>query len=149
MDQLYWREYYYYLTTHFPKTLAGQILKGQGKNETFRREYLNLTWDDNEEWFQAWCNGRTGYPVVDAIMTQLNTENWISNRGRMVVASFLCTDLYLDWTKGERYFAEKLVDYDPALNNGGWQWSAGTGCDAVGCARQFYKNSGSGCNAME
>ena len=95
----------------------------------FKKEFDALAWENDETLFTAWKAGRTGYPIVDAAMRQLNTEAWMHNRGRMIVASFLTKDLLIDWRWGERYFMEQLVDGDQAANNGGWQWAAGTGTD--------------------
>lgn len=98
-------------------------------NKPFKPEYTNISWEYNDEHFVAWCNGRTGYPIVDASMRQLNTIGWMHNRCRMIVASFLAKDLLLDWRLGERYFMEHLIDGDFASNNGGWGFSASTGVD--------------------
>ncbi len=103
----------------------------------FRVEYDQLQWSDNADNFQAWCEGATGYPIVDAAMRCLNQTGWMHNRLRMIVAMFLTKDLLINWQEGERYFMEKLVDGDLAANNGGWQWSAGTGTDAAPYFRIF------------
>jgi deoxyribodipyrimidine photo-lyase len=95
----------------------------------YREEFQDFPWEDNEEHFQSWCEGRTGYPIVDAAMRQLNESGWMHNRCRMIVASFLTKDLMLDWRLGEKYFLQKLFDGDLAANNGGWQWSASSGMD--------------------
>ncbi|HEY8359076.1 MAG TPA: FAD-binding domain-containing protein, partial [Ramlibacter sp.] len=106
----------------------------------FKPEYDRIEWAQGplaDERFAAWCEGRTGYPLVDAAMLQLNTTGYMHNRLRMVTASFLCKDLGIDWRRGERYFAEKLNDYDFAANNGGWQWASSSGCDAQPYFRIF------------
>jgi deoxyribodipyrimidine photo-lyase len=98
-------------------------------NKPFKLEYSNIEWEYNDEQFKAWCQGRTGYPIVDAAMRQLNAIGWMHNRCRMIVASFLAKDLLIDWRMGERYFMEHLIDGDFASNNGGWGFSASTGVD--------------------
>jgi len=118
-QQLAWREFYQHALYFFP-TLA------QGP---YRPLFQNFPWDNNLEWFQAWCAGETGYPIVDAAMRQLNTIGWMHNRCRMIVASFLTKDLIINWQWGEQYFMQKLFDGDLAANNGGWQWSASSGMD--------------------
>jgi deoxyribodipyrimidine photo-lyase len=125
--ELVWREFYYHLLAHFPRV----------ETESFNRKYARLKWSDNEKWFGAWCEGRTGYPIVDAGMRQLNQTGWMHNRVRMIVASFLVKDLHLNWQWGERYFMRKLLDGDLAPNNGGWQWAASTGADPVPYFRVF------------
>lgn len=126
ISELYWRDFYSYISYHFPRVLGGMV--GE-KNESF------FEWGDKVEWrsggddFKAWCEGKTGIPIVDAGMRQLNTIGWMHNRARMIVASFLTKDLLIDWREGERYFATQLVDYDPAVNNGSWQWGASVGAD--------------------
>lgn len=132
ISELIWREFYVQVLYHFPHADVG----------SFRREYDGLRWGSgdaarDEARFAAWCEGRTGYPIVDAAMRQLNQTAWMHNRARMIVASFLTKDLHLDWRWGERYFMRKLVDGDPAANNGGWQWSASTGTDAQPYFRVF------------
>jgi len=119
LDELVWREFYYGVLAHSPHVLT----------RSFRPEYDALAWVDDEEAFEAWKAGRTGYPFVDAAMRQLRATGWMHNRARMVVASFLTKDLLIDWRRGERYFFDALVDGDPASNNGGWQWAASTGTD--------------------
>jgi deoxyribodipyrimidine photo-lyase len=106
-------------------------------DHAFRRNYDALPWEDDEAGFAAWCEGRTGYPLVDAAMRELNATGMMHNRLRMVSASFLVKDLGVDWRRGERYFASRLLDYDLAANNGGWQWCASTGCDAQPWFRIF------------
>jgi deoxyribodipyrimidine photo-lyase len=103
----------------------------------FRPEYDRISWDDAPDLFAAWCEGRTGYPLVDAAMLQLNQSGYMHNRLRMVVASFLTKDLGIDWRHGEAYFARHLNDFDLAANNGGWQWAASSGCDAQPYFRIF------------
>jgi len=104
---------------------------------SFKPEYDAIAWEDNAEAFAAWCEGRTGYPLIDAAMTQINQTGYMHNRLRMVTASFLTKDLGIDWRLGERYFARCLNDFDLAANNGGWQWAASTGCDAQPYFRIF------------
>jgi deoxyribodipyrimidine photo-lyase len=127
LDELIWREFYSAILVHHPHVLAG----------CHRPEYDDLEWSENDDHFEAWCEGRTGYPFVDAGMRQLRSTGWMHNRLRMVVASFLTKDLGIDWRRGERFFFESLVDADPASNNGGWQWSASTGADAQPYFRIF------------
>jgi deoxyribodipyrimidine photo-lyase len=131
VGELAWRDFYVQILAHFPHVLRG----------AFRQEYDALAWDNNPELFAAWCAGRTGYPIVDAAMRQLQQEAWMHNRARMIVASFLTKDLLIDWRWGERYFMQRLVDGDPAANNGGWQWAAGTGTDAQPYFRIFNPTS--------
>ncbi|NJM32988.1 MAG: deoxyribodipyrimidine photo-lyase, partial [Limnobacter sp.] len=130
LNELIWREFYFQILFHHPHVLT----------ESFRPEYNAIAWETGEQaqsHFQAWCEGQTGYPLVDAAMRQLNQTGYQHNRLRMVTASFLSKDLGLDWRWGERYFAETLNDYDLAANNGGWQWAASTGCDAQPWFRIF------------
>ena len=127
ISELIWREFYVSILHHFPYVRRG----------SFRRQYDAITWDNDETAFAAWCDGRTGYPVVDAAMRQLRQTGWMHNRSRMIVASFLVKDLLIDWRWGERWFMQHLVDGDPAANNGGWQWTAGTGTDAAPYFRVF------------
>ncbi len=119
LKEIIWREFYYHILYHTPRI----------ETESFIQKYSSLRWQNNEELFQAWCEGRTGYPIVDAGMRQLNTTGWMHNRVRMIVASFLTKDLLIDWRWGENYFMKMLIDGDLAPNNGGWQWAASTGCD--------------------
>jgi deoxyribodipyrimidine photo-lyase len=107
------------------------------EKESFKREYDQIKWLGKDEHFKAWCEGQTGFPIVDAAMRCLNETGMMHNRLRMIVASFLCKILLVDWRKGERYFAEKLLDFDLAANNGGWQWSSSSGCDAQPYFRIF------------
>lgn len=127
LNELIWREFYLQVLHNFPHVTKG----------SFRPEYDRLQWSDNEEHFQAWCEGRTGYPIVDAAMRCLNATGTMHNRLRMIVAMFLTKDLLIHWQRGERYFMRQLVDGDMAANNGGWQWSAGTGTDAAPYFRIF------------
>lgn len=125
--QLYWRDFYVHVAFHYP-----YIFK-----RAFKPRYKAIQWNYNKASFQRWCEGKTGFPIVDAGMRELNTTGWMHNRVRMIVASFLTKDLHIDWRWGERYFAEHLIDYDPAVNNGNWQWSASTGVDAQPYFRIF------------
>jgi deoxyribodipyrimidine photo-lyase len=127
LNELIWREFYLSILFHFPHVLQ----------RSFRSEYDRIAWRNDEEQFDAWCRGRTGYPIVDAAMRQLVQSGWMHNRARMIVASFLVKDLLIDWRWGERWFMQHLVDGDPAANNGGWQWTAGTGTDAAPYFRIF------------
>ncbi len=128
LNELIWRDFYQAILWHFPKV---------GKGKAFKDEYDFIQWRNNEKEFEYWCNGTTGYPLVDAGMRELNETGFMHNRVRMVTASFLAKHLLIDWRWGEAYFAEKLLDYDLAANNGGWQWSAGSGCDAAPYFRIF------------
>jgi len=127
ISELYWRDFFTHILYHFPHVLG----------HSFHKKYDSITWTNDKTKFKAWREGRTGFPMVDAGMRQLNTTGWMHNRVRMVVASFLVKDLHIDWRWGEKYFAQKLVDYDPAVNNGNWQWAASTGCDAQPYFRIF------------
>lgn len=127
VSELLWREFYQQILWHFPQVI----------DRSFKPQYDKIEWRNRTEEFEKWCEGRTGYPMVDAGMRELNTTGYMHNRVRMVVASFLCKHLLIDWRWGERYFASKLLDYDLSANNGGWQWAAGTGCDAAPYFRVF------------
>jgi len=127
LSELIWREFFMQILHHFPKVV--------GRN--FRSKYDSIEWRNNEDDFKRWCEGNTGYPIVDAGMRELNATGLMHNRVRMVTASFLCKHLLIDWRWGEAYFAEKLLDYDLSANNGNWQWAAGTGCDAAPYFRVF------------
>jgi len=127
LNELIWREFYVAILYHFPKV----------RQHSFRADLRDIPWENDETAFAAWCEGRTGYPVVDAAMRQLVRQGWMHNRARMIVASFLVKDLLIDWRWGERWFMQHLVDGDPAANNGGWQWTAGTGTDAAPYFRVF------------
>ncbi|HTD98727.1 MAG TPA: deoxyribodipyrimidine photo-lyase [Mucilaginibacter sp.] len=131
LNELIWREFYIMILYHFPKTM----------DNAFRPEYDRIKWVNDEKQFKAWCDGETGYPLVDAGMRELNTTGYMHNRVRMVVASFLSKDLLIDWRWGERYFARKLLDYEMASNVGGWQWAAGSGTDAAPYFRIFNPES--------
>lgn len=126
-NELIWRDFYMHILFHFPFVLK----------EGFRPAYRNIEWRNDVSEFTAWCDGQTGYPIVDAAMRQLLQTGWMHNRARMIVASFLVKDLLIDWRWGERWFMQHLVDGDPAANNGGWQWTAGTGTDAAPYFRIF------------
>ncbi|MBS1596122.1 MAG: deoxyribodipyrimidine photo-lyase [Bacteroidetes bacterium] len=127
VNELIWRDFYQQILWHFP----------QVAREAFRPEYDFIRWVNDEKQFKAWCEGNTGYPLVDAGMRELNATGYMHNRVRMVVASFLAKHLLIDWRWGEAYFAEKLLDFDLAANNGGWQWAAGCGTDAAPYFRVF------------
>jgi len=127
LRQLAWREFFTHIAFHFPHVFG----------HAFRRAYDRVTWSRSRAMFTAWCEGRTGFPIVDAGMRELVATGFMHNRARMVAASFLVKDLHVDWRWGERFFAQHLVDYDPAVNNGNWQWSASTGCDAQPYFRIF------------
>jgi len=127
LNELIWRDFYSQILHHFP-----HIVK-----ESFRKKYDDIDWRNNKEEFEAWCQGKTGYPIVDAGMRELNTTGYMHNRVRMIAASFLTKHLLIDWRWGEAYFAQKLLDYDLASNNGGWQWASGSGTDAAPYFRIF------------
>jgi len=127
LSELIWRDFYHMILDQYPHVAS----------ETFKPKYKNLTWPGNRSMFKKWCEGKTGYPLVDAAMRCLNQKGWMHNRLRMVVSMFLTKDLLCNYTWGEHYFAEKLIDFDLAANNGGWQWSASTGCDAQPYFRVF------------
>lgn len=127
LKELIWRDFYQMILWHFPRVVT----------HSFKPEYDNIRWRNNEKEFEAWCRGETGYPIVDAGMRELNETGFMHNRVRMITASFLCKHLLIDWRWGEAYFANHLLDYDLASNNGGWQWAAGTGCDAAPYFRIF------------
>jgi deoxyribodipyrimidine photo-lyase len=125
--QLYWRDFFTYVAYHSPFVFG----------QPYYEKYKNLWWENNKEKFRFWCQGKTGFPIIDAGMRQLNKTGFMHNRVRLIVSSFLIKDLHIDWQWGEKYFAQHLIDYDPALNNGNWQWSASTGCDAQPYFRIF------------
>ncbi len=127
LNELIWRDFFIHILYHFPFVAK----------MSFRERYRDLPWHNVGEAFERWCNGRTGYPLIDAAMRQLSQTGWMHNRARMVVASFLVKDLLIDWRWGERWFMQHLIDGDPAANNGGWQWAAGTGTDAAPYFRIF------------
>jgi deoxyribodipyrimidine photo-lyase len=134
--ELIWREFYALVVWNKPRVLEGQLAKNKS-NLPFKNKYDHVRWSSDKVMFQRWCDGNTGFPIVDAAMRQMNAIGWMHNRCRMIVASFLVKDMLMDWTLGEKYFAQKLVDYDPASNNGGWQFSSSTGVDAQPYFRIF------------
>jgi deoxyribodipyrimidine photo-lyase len=127
LNELIWRDFYMMILYHFPHA---------AKN-SFKSQYDRIEWRNNEDEFKAWCEGKTGFPIVDAGMRELNTTGFMHNRVRMIVASFLVKDLLIDWRWGEAYFAQKLLDFDLSANNGGWQWASGSGCDSAPYFRVF------------
>lgn len=127
LNELIWRDFYMMILWHFPHV---------SKN-SFKKEYDLIPWRNNEAEFEKWCKGETGFPIVDAGMRELNATGFMHNRVRMIVSSFLIKDLLIDWRWGEAYFAQKLNDFDMSANNGGWQWAAGSGCDAAPYFRVF------------
>lgn len=127
LNELIWREFFMMILDNYPEVVT----------HSFKKEYDNIKWLNNKEDFKKWCDGTTGYPIVDAGMRELNETGYMHNRVRLIVASFLTKDLLIDWRWGERYFAEKLLDYELSSNNGNWQWCAGTGCDAAPYFRVF------------
>ena len=127
ITELYWRDFYYNILNYFPHVIG----------KSFKENYDNIIWVKNRKFFDAWKNGSTGFPVVDACINQLNKTGYMHNRGRMIVASFLTKNLLIDWREGEKYFATQLIDYNMSANNGGWQWAAGTGTDAQPYFRIF------------
>ena len=131
LNELIWRDFYQMIIYHFPHSAK----------DAFKKQYDQINWEKNEQHFKAWCDGKTGYPLVDAGMRELNATGFMHNRVRMVVASFFSKHLLLDWRLGEAYFAEKLLDYELASNIGGWQWAAGCGCDAAPYFRVFNPTS--------
>ncbi len=127
LNELIWREFYMMILYHFPQVV----------DHSFKSQYEKIEWTNNEEHFNRWCEGKTGYPIVDAGIRELNETGFMHNRVRMITASFLTKHLLIDWRWGEAYFAQKLLDYELSSNNGGWQWAASTGCDAVPYFRIF------------
>lgn len=127
LNELIWREFFMQILFHFPKVV----------HHCFKEKYERIPWKNNEAEFERWCQGKTGYPIVDAGMRELNETGFMHNRVRMITASFLCKHLLIDWRWGEAYFAQKLLDYDLSANNGNWQWAAGCGCDAAPYFRIF------------
>ncbi len=127
LNELIWRDFYAMILWHFPNI----------QHNSFKPAYDRIRWRNNQEEFERWCEGQTGYPIVDAGMRELNATGFMHNRVRMITASFLVKHLLIDWRWGEAYFAKKLLDYDLASNNGGWQWAAGSGCDAAPYFRVF------------
>jgi len=131
LNELIWREFYMMILWHFP----------HAEKKSFKKEYDQINWRNNEKEFALWCEGKTGFPIVDAGMRELNTTGFMHNRVRMIVSGFLVKDLLIDWRWGEAYFAQKLNDFDLSANNGGWQWAAGSGCDAAPYFRIFNPTS--------
>jgi deoxyribodipyrimidine photo-lyase len=127
LNELIWRDFYHMILWHFPHV----------ETKAFKPAYDQIEWRNDAEEFEAWCMGKTGYPIIDAGMRELNETGFMHNRVRMITASFLTKHLLIDWRWGEAYFAQKLLDYDLAANNGGWQWAAGSGCDAAPYFRVF------------
>ncbi|AXT20165.1 deoxyribodipyrimidine photo-lyase [Flavobacteriaceae bacterium AU392] len=127
LNELIWREFFMQILFHFPKVVT----------QNFRGKYDKIQWLNSKIDFEAWCNGKTGYPLVDAGMRELNETGYMHNRVRMITASFLCKHLLIDWRWGEAYFSKKLLDYELSSNNGNWQWVAGTGCDSAPYFRIF------------
>lgn len=127
LREIYWRDFFTMIAFHFPHVFGHAFIK----------KYNHLSWQNNPRLFDAWCQGKTGFPIVDAGMRQLNQTGLMHNRVRLITASFLIKDLHINWQWGEKYFAERLIDYDPAVNNGNWQWVAGTGTDAQPYFRIF------------
>lgn len=127
LRQLYWRDFYMQIAWYFPHVFG----------HAFRQQYDAIPWQEDEGEFRKWCEGKTGFPIVDAGMRELAATGYMHNRVRMIVASFLTKNLHISWKKGESFFAEHLVDYDPSVNNGNWQWGASTGCDAQPYFRVF------------
>ena len=127
LNELIWREFFMQIIFHFPRVVT----------ESFKKKYDAIPWRNNELEFQKWCDGETGYPMVDAGMRELNATGYMHNRVRMITAGFLCKHLLIDWRWGEAYFAKKLLDYELSSNNGNWQWAAGTGCDSAPYFRVF------------
>jgi deoxyribodipyrimidine photo-lyase len=127
IGELVWREFFYQLLAHNPASVIRNL----------RQRYDGLAWQNRQDWLDAWAEGRTGYPIVDAAMRQMSATGWMHNRARLIVASFLCKDLLIDWRQGEVVFMQRLIDGDVANNVGNWQWSAGTGADAAPYFRIF------------
>jgi deoxyribodipyrimidine photo-lyase len=128
LNELIWRDFYHMILWNFPRV---------GKGLSFKKEYDDIQWINNEADFKKWCEGKTGYPIVDAGMRELLQTGFMHNRVRMITASFLTKHLLIDWRWGEAWFATHLLDFDLAANNGGWQWAAGSGCDAAPYFRVF------------
>ena len=127
LKELIWRDFFTQILFNFPNVI----------NKSFKAKYDNILWENNENFLEKWKNGKTGYPIVDAGMRELNNTGFMHNRVRMITASFLCKHLLVDWRFGEAYFAKKLFDYELSSNNGNWQWAAGSGCDAAPYFRVF------------
>jgi len=131
LKELIWREFFIQICGHYPHTI----------NTSFKEKYERIKWRTNMNDFKLWCDGKTGYPIVDAGMNELNKTGFMHNRLRMIVGSFLCKHLLIDWRLGEKYFADKLFDYEQASNVGNWQWVAGCGVDAAPYFRIFNPES--------
>lgn len=127
LRQLYWRDFFFSIGLYFPRVFTG----------CFHQQYNRIVWPDKTDWVEAWKTARTGFPIVDAGLRELRETGYMHNRVRMIVASFLVKDLHCDWRIGEKHFADRLIDYDPCINNGNWQWAASTGCDAQPYFRIF------------
>lgn len=127
LRQLYWRDFFFSIGLYFPRVFTG----------CFNQQYNRIIWPDKQQWIAAWINSRTGFPIVDAGLRELKETGYMHNRVRMIVASFLVKDLHCSWRIGEKHFARELIDYDPCINNGNWQWAASTGCDAQPYFRIF------------
>jgi len=127
ISEIHWRDFFTYVMHHYPYSFS----------EEFNRKYQKIPWSKNKKAFAKWREGKTGFPIVDAGMRELNATGFMHNRVRMIVASFLTKDLHINWRWGEQYFASKLIDYDPSVNVGNWQWAASTGCDAQPWFRIF------------
>lgn len=127
LRSLYWRDFFSTIAFHFPRVFKTSFLE----------KFEDLEWENNKKYFHLWCEGKTGFPIVDAGMREMNQTGYMHNRVRMITASFLVKDLHINWRWGEKYFAQRLIDYDPAVNNGNWQWCASTGCDAQPYFRIF------------
>jgi len=130
IDQLIWREFYFYITYYFPNTLA--------KSHNFNQKFDFIRWNVSSTLFKKWCEGETGYPIVDACMKELNTTGYMHNRGRLISSNFLNRILGMDWRLGEKYFSKKLIDYDPSVNNGNWQWIASVGVDPKPFSQRIF-----------
>lgn len=128
INQLIWRDFYYDIMYYFPKNM----------NESMRVKFRKFKWVNNKKWFKAWCEGKTGFPIVDAGMRQLNSIGYMHNRARLITSNFLTRILICDWKWGERYYAQNLSDYDPSVNNGNWQWGAGTGTDTAPFSQRIF-----------
>lgn len=127
ITEIHWRDFFSYIMFHFPYSFK----------KSFRKKYEKIPWSKNKKFFEKWSKGETGFPIVDAGMREMNSTGYMHNRVRMIVASFLTKDLHINWKQGERYFAKKLIDYDPCVNVGNWQWAASTGCDSQPWFRIF------------
>jgi deoxyribodipyrimidine photo-lyase len=133
--ELLWREFYANVTNHIPHILVGQV--SSEPTHPMKLKFDNVEWPHDEKKFKRWCEGKTGFPFVDAAMICMNKTGYMHNRLRMIVAMFLTKDMAIDWRMGERYFAQKLIDYDPSSNSGGWQWAGSIGADSQPYFRIF------------